>query len=1089
MFSQRVALLLTLSTSLLAQHGTGDEPYDPEVKPASEEAQEAVSKAVLLDGFQATLFAAEPLLANPVIFAIDERMRFYVAETFRLHAGVTDMRSHMNWLDDELACETVEDRLEMMRKHQGDKYDERHGTHHERIKVVWDEDEDGVADTATVYADGFSDPAAGIAAGLLPRGKDLYYACIPDLWLLVDEDEDGVSDYRESLHTGWGVKIALLGHDMHGLCRGPDGRLYWSIGDRGFHVEHEGKTFAHAHSGAVLRSEMDGSNLEIFATGLRNPQELCFDDHGNLWTGDNNSDGGDKARWTYVMEGAEIGWRHAFQYVNYPNSRGPWNAEKIWEPFHEGQPAYHLPCVANFSDGPSGLAYYPGTGFGPDWKGHFFLCDFRGAARSSGIHAFRVEPKGAGFSLVDPKKFVWNCLPTDVDFGADGNLYYTDWVNGWGMTGKGRILKVEGDDHGMERRKVQKIFERGFTTRSSAYLEGLLRHDNQRIRLEAQWELAERGQAHQFFTAAFDTEAPLVTRLHGFWGLAHFLRREPDSAEVIGYEILALAEDPEPEVRAHVWWLCGELGFEGALPGAQEALFDESLRVRSFAARALGQIGDPEAITTLIDLVADVDDQDPYLRHAAIWALRNLDPSGDVLSQLAEDLRPAVRRAAVVALRRLEHGGVANYLQDADASIQAEAARAIYDVPIAAGMPALAATLESLGPDSDHYHVRRALLANRYLGRDEDAGRIGRWLAGEPHPRAIHEALGILRDWQSPSSRDPMTGEWRPLEPRDAAAARPAIAAIHGAGLIDRMDEGCQRVWVALLRQNLDTDAAATLPGLVLDTNRSAHVRQEALAAALDSEALSANGLLESACAAEDGGVRAFAFGELSRRDPLTACALLSVALQSEDDGELTGALSALSRIDHERSTSTLRDAAGSARAVHHLEWLEALEARSLKPEELLPETLSSAHFALAGGNEHEGKKVFEHKTETSCLRCHAMAGAGGSEVGPDLSQVGSRLDRAALLESILDPNASVAPEFENWVFALDDGTVVTGRIQTETEDLIVVETPQKEVLELFPDEIEVRRRDVSSMPQDVGSHLSRRELRDLVAYLASRRE
>ena len=147
---------------------------------------------------------------------------------------------------------------------------------------------------------------------------------------------------------------------MHGLIVGPDGRLYFSIGDRGLNVTtKEGKQLVNPSSGAVLRCDLDGSNLEMFATGLRNPQELAFDDHGNLFTGDNNSDSGDRARWVYVVEGGDTGWRMEYQYLP---DRGPFNREKIWHPQNPDQPAYIVPPITNFADGPSGLAYYPGTG-------------------------------------------------------------------------------------------------------------------------------------------------------------------------------------------------------------------------------------------------------------------------------------------------------------------------------------------------------------------------------------------------------------------------------------------------------------------------------------------------------------------------------------------------------------------------------------------------------------------------------------------------------------------------------------------------------------------------------------------------------
>src|SRR5207245_2508004 len=143
----------------------------------------------------------------------------------------------------------------------------------------------------------------------------------------------------------------------------------------------------------------DGSELEVFAIGLRNPQKLAFDNYGNLFTGDNNCDHGDAARLVYVVESGDSGWRTGNQ-ISDTNPAGVWNSEKLWHLQFPGQAAWIIPPVAHIADGPSGLAHYPGVGFPEAWNDHFFLCDFRGGSANSGVHSFAVKPRGAGFEIV-----------------------------------------------------------------------------------------------------------------------------------------------------------------------------------------------------------------------------------------------------------------------------------------------------------------------------------------------------------------------------------------------------------------------------------------------------------------------------------------------------------------------------------------------------------------------------------------------------------------------------------------------------------------------------------------------------------------
>jgi quinoprotein glucose dehydrogenase len=434
-----IPLILSLAAQAVAQHEAATEAGRPMfTAPASNEGREQIRSFQLAPGLECTLVAAEPDLCNAVAFAFDGAGRCYVAETFRINDGVFDTRNYMQWKDDDLACLTVADRLAKYQKHIPADL-ARYTAFSERVRLLVDSDRDGTLDRSTVFADGFAELADGIASGVLPVGNDVWFTNIPKLWRLRDRDGDGVADERTAVHDGYGVHTSLIGHDLHGLILGPDRRLWFSIGDRWLHVQQGNRTLDYPHEGAVLRCELDGSDLEVVHRGLRNPQELAFDAWGDLFTGDNNSDGGDKARLVQIVAGGDSGWRIGYQWLA---DRGAWNRERMWEPRHPGQSAAHLPPIANFSDGPSGLAYDPGIGLPARFRGCFFLCDFRGGASYSGVHALRLERDGAGFALASTDRVIWNVLATDVDFGPDGALYVLDWVSGWNKTGKGRIYRL-----------------------------------------------------------------------------------------------------------------------------------------------------------------------------------------------------------------------------------------------------------------------------------------------------------------------------------------------------------------------------------------------------------------------------------------------------------------------------------------------------------------------------------------------------------------------------------------------------------------------------------------------------------------------
>jgi quinoprotein glucose dehydrogenase len=217
----------------------------------------------------------------------------------------------MYWLDEDLANRSIDDLLAMYKKHKFTGFED----YADQLRTVWDSTGEGKADKSAVFSGGYNRPQDGLAAGVLARKGNVYFTCIPDLYLLKDTNGDNKADEKKSLFTGFGPTAQFLGHDLHGLRMGPDGKLYFSIGDRGFNVMTKEKTeLKFPNTGAVLRCDPDGKNLEVVHSGLRNPQEIAFDDYGNLFTYDNNSDSGDRARWVQIVEGGDSGWRGGFQY-------------------------------------------------------------------------------------------------------------------------------------------------------------------------------------------------------------------------------------------------------------------------------------------------------------------------------------------------------------------------------------------------------------------------------------------------------------------------------------------------------------------------------------------------------------------------------------------------------------------------------------------------------------------------------------------------------------------------------------------------------------------------------------------------------
>ena len=499
----------------------------------------------------------------------------------------------------------------------------------------------------------------------------------------------------------------------------------------------------------------------------------------------------------------------------------------------KGRPAYLLPPVCNIEDGPSGLTYYPGTGLTSEYAGHFFITHFKGSIARSGIQTYTLKQDGASFKPTSSQAFMGGVLPTDVTFGPDGALYISDWVDGWPKSQKGRIYGItaanESAESKAQRAAVAKLLAEGPQKRSDAELAAQLSHADRRVRLDAQLELAARGDKNlaTFARVANDRKANALARLHAVWGLTQ-LGHKAGQAKA-GPLLVKLLKDGDAEVRAQSAKGLGDIKFAKARKALEASLADGEPRVRFFAAQSLGKVGDASSAKLLIDLLASNDNKDAYIRHAASYALSRL-KNTEVLEAAVQNPSAAVRLGAVLAYRHLKDARIAAFLNDSYVHVAREAAEAINDAPVTGAYAALAAKVDS-APVSDTAFVSRAINAHYRVGTAKDAPAPAQYATRDAAAAGMRaEALLQLGLWGKPPARDRVVGIYRPLAARDGNAGADALTAVVPK-VIGGAPEAVQLAALQAISSLQLRGAAPTLLAAVANENEPEAVRIGALKA------------------------------------------------------------------------------------------------------------------------------------------------------------------------------------------------------------------------------------------------------------------
>ncbi|MFP6901140.1 MAG: HEAT repeat domain-containing protein, partial [Opitutales bacterium] len=1073
-------------------------------------------------GLVVSVWAENPLVASPVAISFDEQGRAYVTRVRRRKISSLDLRNHRAWVKHDLSIRSLEDKLAFYQKAMGPnvfpdvrpysppdrnadgKRDWRDlAVQTEEILRIEDTDGDGKADKTVVIDNDLASPVTGIAAGVLWAEGAAYATVEPDVWKYEDSNGDGIPDKRTLISRGYSIHIGQGGHNVSGLTMGPDGRIYWSVADKGINATGKnGEHFFYPDRGAIMRCEPDGSRLEVFALGVRNGQEPVFDEFGNLFSVDNDGDyPGERERFIYIVEGGMTAWRLHWQWhghqdfakVSGERPYNVWMQEGLFRPRFPGQAAFIVPPLASYSNGPCGFAYNPGTALNEKYRNFFFL------AQGRRLTAFRVRPKGAAFEMFDEQNIPGCSSNTGLAFGPDGALYVTDWMNG--PSDRGRIWKVD-DPKASDspvRKRVREILATGMKKQTIDQLSDFLREDDFRIRKAAQFELVRRGDAgSKALLASAQQKEHRLARLHGIWGLGQVARGWPDNAKGDAAAIQPLVElltDEDEEVRAQAAKVLGEAK---RLPAASKLiglLGDASVRVRFHAAIALGKLQVPQAVKPLFAVIEENADADAFLRHAAVMGLvGSTQSNAQPLLDAAKSPETSVRLAAILALRRHVHPGIASFLKDADLYLLAEVARAIHDdFSIPDALPALAEILDR--PDlAGEPLLRRVINANFRVGRPADAERLARYAARSNAPENMRTtALACLALWPQPPVLDAVEGRYRQYSPRNPKPAAKALAKVAD----DLVDSSTAKILTVLARAIERLKVADLLPVVhaAYESDKATAFLQAQLLGTMAELSDPALGeYVEVALESKDARLRAAA-QKRAWAAGLSGIEVFAKALESGSLPEKRSALRNLANSDDPKADSLLTVQFAKLDPQLELDLLEAArvakgagtqsKAKARDKELAAKGPLGPFLPTLNGGDVEAGKKVAFGHPAAQCIRCHKVGSTGGV-LGPDLSKIASRLSPEKLLESLVNPQAQLAEGYGLLVATLKDGSTVAGSITQATTDNYHLQSPGGKESTL--DRSLIASQILTSPMPPAGTILSKREIRDLIAFLSTLR-
>ncbi len=866
-------------------------------------------------------------------------------------------------------------------------------------------------------------------------------------------------DVRETIAQGF---CGFHHHQVSGLTIGLDGKLYVTTGDDDNDVEgSDGSRATVLRTGAVFRCNPDGSQMEEFSRGYRNPyRDLCHDAAYNWFHADNDNEDGSKftgCRLMHVAEGVDYGWRlrDGARCCKPDFGRGAVGGEK---------PGKLAPMLKTGRGAPAGLLAYHDTYLPERYRGLLFYPDvFR-----KNVRAYRVAAAGASFAVSHEFEFLKSddplFRPCQMTTGPDGALYVVDWRTDSGGAGRlsgdgqhGRIYRITWvgttDEPGIPTRGMDAW--KTLIALPDAELVAALDRPDLTDRVIARKELVRRGEAAHALTRAAFTHTKLTPagRLAALGVLQ--CRWSPDVAGLVR----GLLADPSADVRRLAADALGghpdraDLRTRDALAGT---LADPAPAVRRAAALALGrQQADGTAGVLAAAWVAD-DGRDPFLADAYLRGLETLGKPGMdavlVLARSGDDRSRAKAVTAFAAFReRPAFEALPGLVGDPHltAAQRAEVVRSAsnYQLRPAVSLDPLLAALPADPPVPVQVAVLDVLAVGPIRGERSEAFAV----AHLTHPDAGVRLAAA-----------------RAVEEQRLTSAGPALTKVVEDATRPVADRPAQ---LRAMRAVADPTMVPALTAVLARTEPPA-VLVEAL---------------RTLAAASPVAARSAAVAMLDRPDPAVVAEAMSVAGATKDGAIAVGERVLSGKLPRDllpRATDAL-SRFRSDPAARELSGKLVMGGLKLASD---PKTAADIIAQVAEkGDARRGRDVYRNLNLVSCATCHKLEGVGGS-VGPDLTRMWDTQSLPKLLESITDPSKEIKEGYQAFRAAMTDGRVLTGlRVAEEPTAVLMRDAEGREIRLPLADIEAFTTSGQSLMPSDAVSRLSFDQLLDLLAFLKSK--